>query len=189
MNSTTLLANNILSLLTLVAFVASVVVLVCLFASFINSAFKQRFLKNGVVAFFGKNALVAMFLITVFGFLGSNFYSMYAGFVPCVLCIWQRFFFFPQFFILGLALWRKNDTNILPYSILLSMVGGVIALYHYYGQILNPSSLPCEADKVASACAYIPFLSYGFITIPFMSLVAFMSLLALGLLGVMYRRR
>ena len=112
--------------------------------------------------------------------LVSLTYADIIGFEPCKLCWVQRIFLYPQAIILGLALWKKTkDAGI--YCLYLSVIGGLIALYHFYGQSFNPSALPaCDAVGGVS-CAVRFFVEFGYITIPMMSLTAF-SLIIVSLL-------
>src|SRR3989344_5990262 len=47
-----------------------------------------------------------------------------------VLCWWQRIFLYPQVFLLGFAAHRK-DAGMAFYSIVLSGLGLLVALYHH----------------------------------------------------------
>ncbi|HRH26269.1 MAG TPA: disulfide bond formation protein B [Candidatus Paceibacterota bacterium] len=170
----------IANILTLVALIGGGVAL-------FNARFRVAFFGNSVVSFIAKYSVFTMFIVSIVTFFGSNFYSTIAGYVPCILCVWQRFFMFPQFFMLTLASIRR-DSGVIKYIVLLSVIGGVIAVWHYYGQVLVPSALPCDAITTAAACAYIPFLVFGFITIPYMSLSAFMAQIAIGVLYYAYRK-
>jgi disulfide bond formation protein DsbB len=168
------------NILTLVALIGGGVAL-------FNARFRVAFFSNKVVSFLGRHSLLLMFIVSIVTFFGSNFYSTIAGYTPCILCVWQRFFMFPQFFMLALAS-IKGDKGVIKYIVLLSVIGGVIAAWHYYGQILVPSALPCDAITTAAACAYVPFLVFGFITIPYMSLSAFLAQISIGVLYYAYRK-
>ena len=115
------------------------------------------------------------FLVAITSTVVSLVYSNVVGFAPCELCWIQRIFLYPQTLILGLALWKKTrDADL--YCLALSVIGGLIALYHFYGQSFNPNALPaCDATGAAS-CAVRFFVEFGYITIPLMSLTAFASI-------------
>src|SRR3989344_8562790 len=83
---------------------------------------------------------IAVFLSFAGSFL-TLYYSEVLGIPPCDLCWWQRIFLYPQIFLLGMALW-KRDSYIAEYSIVLSLIGGGFALYHHALQMF-PNSLPC----------------------------------------------
>jgi disulfide bond formation protein DsbB len=129
-----------------------------------------------------QNALILAFFISLFATAGSLFLSEIAHFTPCKLCWFQRIFMYPQVLILGIAAF-KNDINVKQYVLPMSVIGVGIAIYHYLLQ-MSPLPLPCT-DEVAS-CAAKQFAQYGYMTIPFMSLVAFALII---ILMVFVRRR
>ncbi|WP_078549333.1 disulfide oxidoreductase [Litchfieldia alkalitelluris] len=103
--------------------------------------------------------------------LGSLYFSEILLFIPCELCWYQRIFMYPLVIITAISIIKKtHDTAI--YTFVLSIIGGFISLYHYSIQkvpFLNENSpscglVPCNTD-------YINWL--GFITIPFLALIAF----------------
>lgn len=80
---------------------------------------------------------------------------------------------YPQVILLGIAAY-KNDRQIIPYVLPLSVIGGLISIYHYSEQKIPGLAklLPC---KIGVPCN-VDYLGHGwlgFITIPFMALVAF----------------
>jgi len=108
----------------------------------------------------------------------AAYYSGVLGFEPCPLCWWQRIFLFPQVVLFALALW-KRDRGIAYYSIVLSIIGGAIALYHHALQIFGEGTLPCPATGVS--CAQRIIFEFGYVTFPLMaaSLFAFIIVLML----------
>lgn len=103
--------------------------------------------------------------------VGSLFFSEVWHLPPCTLCWYQRIFMYPLVLILGIGIVRK-DKNIPFYVLPLSAIGLIIAAFHnllYYG-ILPEAAAPCTAGV---SCTTKFFAWFGFITIPFLSLVAF----------------
>ncbi|KPC73767.1 hypothetical protein ADL26_11885 [Thermoactinomyces vulgaris] len=102
---------------------------------------------------------------------GSLYFSEVLGFIPCTLCWYQRILMYPQVILLGIASYR-NDHRIIPYVLPLSVLGGGVSLWHYLEQKVPgfATILPCRVG-VPCAQAYIDW--FGFITIPFLALVAF----------------
>ncbi|OGZ94867.1 MAG: hypothetical protein A3H69_03010 [Candidatus Sungbacteria bacterium RIFCSPLOWO2_02_FULL_47_9] len=128
--------------------------------------------------FFGTWALSLSFLIALGALAASLFYSEYAGFEPCTLCWYQRIFIYPQVFLLGLGLYKK-DASILRYTIWLSVVGAIIAGYHSLLQFGFVPALPCSAAVVSCTQRFVSL--YGYITIPVMSFAAFVLSVCLAL--------
>lgn len=120
---------------------------------------------------FKKYAVLIAWVITIFATAGSLFYSEILKLPPCVLCWYQRIFMYPLVLIIGVGMVKKD--KIMPlYVLIMSGLGGAIALFHY---LLQMGIIP---DKVAPCVQGISCTSrlieyFGFITIPFMSLVAF----------------
>ncbi|RTE07185.1 disulfide oxidoreductase [Paenibacillus whitsoniae] len=110
-------------------------------------------------------------IIAVIALGGSLFFSEVMLFEPCKLCWFQRICMYPLAPLLGVAAYR-NDRGIIPYARLLSVVGMCFSLFHYLEQKVPAMSkvLPCTVGVPCSG-QYINWL--GFITIPFLALVAF----------------
>ena len=110
-------------------------------------------------------------VVSIFAFLGSLFFSDVMKLVPCKLCWLQRICMYPQVFILGVALIIKDKK--VPYYVLpLTTIGWVIAFYHVllYNKILPEAVGFCEAG-ISCTTKYVSY--FGFLSIPMMSLIAF----------------
>lgn len=68
----------------------------------------------------------------------------------------------------------KNDNGVKKYIVPLAVVGALIAAYHILVQIF-PQALECS-DEVAK-CSAVEFAQFGYITIPVMSLSAFLLII------------
>lgn len=117
-------------------------------------------------------AIIAMF--------GSLYFSEIRQYEPCELCWYQRILMYPFTIILGMAIVRK-DYRISLYSMVLSAIGAIISLYHYSLQ-----KVPFMADN-ADTCGRVPCTGqyinwFGFITIPFLALTAFIIIFSMSLL-------
>lgn len=123
----------------------------------------------------GKYGLLFSFIVAATATLGSLFYSEIAGFEPCKLCWFQRIFMYPQSILLGMAFWKK-DKNIVNYGIVLSGLGALIALYHYLLQLGLVPSIDCSAIGYSVSCSQRFVMNFGYITIPMMSLTAFLMI-------------
>lgn len=121
----------------------------------------------------GDNAMGIGLIIATMATVSSLFLSEVAGFPPCKLCWYQRIFMYPQVIVLGVGL-LYNDLKARLIALILSIIGVLIAVYHILVQFF-PASFKCS-DEVAN-CALKSFTYYGFITIPVMSLVAFLAII------------
>jgi len=156
-----LIVDFVTELLSILTLIGDVLLIFLIYRIVIKKDFKNNFLN--------KNTLLFAFVIALIATLGSLFYSEIAGYIPCKLCWYQRIFMYPLPILLGIALFKK-DNKISSYAIPLSIIGGIISIYHYSTQILNNSAI-CSAESVT--CASKIFFSYGYITIPIMALTAF----------------
>lgn len=110
-------------------------------------------------------------LVATISMLGSLFFSEVMKFPPCVLCWYQRICMYPLvvIFIVGMFPVSKS---VVKFSLPLVLIGWVIAFYHnlLYYKILPESAAPCVQGF---SCTSVHIEWLGFITIPFLSLVAF----------------
>jgi len=73
-------------------------------------------------------------------------------------------------------LW-KRDRQVSDYSLGLSIPGALVAGYHYYGQMVDSRVLACRPGETISPCAQRFVFEFGYVTIPMMSLTAFVALI------------
>lgn len=104
--------------------------------------------------------------------LGSLYFSEIRHLPPCQLCWYQRIFMYPIALILGVAIIRR-DKNVAYYVLPLSVLGAGFALYHYLLQMTHIfDTIPISCGAFGS-CSQIQTIYLGFVTIPFLSLTAF----------------
>ncbi|WP_240666590.1 disulfide oxidoreductase [Longirhabdus pacifica] len=126
-------------------------------------------------------ALYGAWIISVIATGGSLYFSEVLGYMPCQLCWYQRILMYPLVVILGIAAYESNF-NIKKYVLPLSILGFGIGVFHYLEQKvpgfaeIKPctNGIPCNLE-------YINW--FGFITIPFLSLVAFFLISVLLILS------
>jgi len=119
----------------------------------------------------GKNSHYIAFAVALTAMLSSLYFSEVLHYPPCVLCWYQRIFMYPLVGILGIGIYFK-DKYLYHNVLLLSSVGLLISLYHnlLYYKILPEAAAPCLLG-VSCTTKFIEW--FGFITIPFLSSVAF----------------
>ncbi len=127
-----------------------------------------------IVDFFGKNAILFSFVVTIAAILGSLYYSEIVGFEPCGLCWIQRIFIYPQAIILGIALLKK-DKGVADYCIALSVIGGLFSAYHQYIQFGGHEFFACSSE--GTSCAQRLVWEFGYVTIPMMTLTLFLMII------------
>ncbi len=107
--------------------------------------------------------------------LGSLFLGEVMKLPPCTLCWYQRVCLFPLAFVLPAGILLR-DGNLSWYALPLTVAGLGIALYHnlvYYGVV--PEELTPCTQGVSCSDRQIDWL--GFVSIPLMSLAAFLVIL------------
>ena len=122
-------------------------------------------------------SLYAAWLISLFATVGSLFFSEVMDFVPCSMCWYQRIFMYPVAVLLTIGIF-KGDGASAKYAFPLAAIGWLFAFYHnllMWG-IIPETAAPCRSG-IPCSTRYIDY--FGFVTIPFLSLLAFSVLVAL----------
>ncbi|WP_313236215.1 disulfide oxidoreductase [Sporosarcina ureae] len=115
--------------------------------------------------------LYVAWVVSLVAMFGSLYFSEIKGYIPCELCWYQRILMYPLTLLLGIATFQ-NDRTVKKYVLPLALIGGSISFMHYLEQKIpgfggiKPcvSGVPCNAE-------YINW--FGFVTIPFLALMAF----------------
>lgn len=123
-----------------------------------------------------KIALYVAWFQSLMALIGSLYYSEIRHFVPCTLCWYQRILIYPLVIIIAVGIVRK-DKKLYQYVLPFSVTGSLVALYQVLLQqgIIVSSAAPCSFG-VSCALGYTKY--FGFITIPMMSLAAFLLITA-----------
>lgn len=126
-----------------------------------------------------------IFLISATGVFASLYFSEILKLPPCSLCWYQRIFLYPLTLITIVDI-LKNRHKDYDLELIFSVIGFVIAAYHnliYFGIIedIVPCSqgVPCTARQIEW---------FGFITIPLLSLVGFLSIIVVILTNYFFKR-
>ncbi|MEO8510059.1 MAG: disulfide oxidoreductase [Chloroflexota bacterium] len=169
-----LVVTTFLALLVLVAAAGAIGLVVLSVASRGSEAAAS--LIDAMRATIGPAALWLAFLVALVATLGSLYLSESVGFVPCTLCWYQRIAMYPLVPLLGIAAVRR-DAGIRRYAVPLAAVGGLISAYHVALQRLP--GLPSGSCSLDVPCSAIYVERFGFVTIPVMALVGFISILVI----------
>ena len=136
-------------------------------------------------------ALPLAFMVAGFAMFGSLWFSEAANYNPCKLCWYQRIAMYSLAIVLLVALVRRwlaarrspagdpfaSQREITPHAVVLASVGTVVSTYHYLLE-WNPTweSNVCSLDV---PCTTIWFREFGFVSLPFMALCGFVSIIIL----------
>jgi len=146
-------------------------IFVCLFAITVAYlSYKKGMFKYA--KYLGDYIFPLGFFVSFGGMFLTLFYSQVLGYEPCDLCWYQRIFLYPLVFMFAYA-WFKKDRGVLPYALILSIVGFIIAFYHHLLQMGYDVMKPCSSAPFAVDCSTPSFIEFGFVTFPFMAIVLF----------------
>ena len=141
---------------------------------------------QNVVNKIAKYALYIAFIQAWLATLGSLFYSQIIGLVPCVLCWYQRIFMYPLVILLTVAIVRK-DKNIPYYVLPMTIIGALIAAYQYLLQMTPLGAVELTKCDLTNPCSKIDAIYLGFVTIPLMSLAAFLVISIMMIILINFR--
>ena len=117
----------------------------------------------------------AAFVVASVGMLMSVFFSEVMKLPPCTLCWYQRICLFPLVPVFAVGIVRR-DPGVVHYALPLVVVGLGISIYHnllYYGVVPETLS-PCSQGV---SCTEVQLEWLGFVTIPLLALLGFLTLL------------
>lgn len=121
-------------------------------------------------------------LIAIVGMLSSLYFSQIKHLIPCELCWYQRILMYPLVAIIGVGLSRKQYSEIPYYVLPFSVIGSFVALYHVLlEQSIVPDTASCSG---LVACSQIQLELFNFLTIPMMSLLGFLTITILMIMGI-----
>jgi disulfide bond formation protein DsbB len=128
-----------------------------------------------------------VFIVSLLAVLMSLYFSDVLGYAPCVLCWYQRILMYPLVLISVVAIIFK-DQKVYRYILPLSLIGTLVALFHnlLYWKIIPESAAPC-LNGISCTAKYLQLA--GFVTIPFLSLVAFILITVLTLIYRQYENK
>ncbi len=109
--------------------------------------------------------------IALLSMLLSLYLSDVLHFLPCVLCWWTRILMYPLVAVIGVGILRR-EWQWVYYVLPLTLVGNALTAYHSLLQwgIIPEALAPCT-NGIPCTTKYLDF--FGFVTIPFLGLLAF----------------
>lgn len=116
--------------------------------------------------------ILSAYTVSMIATLGSLYFSDVAGYNPCKLCWYQRIFMYPQPILYLVAL-VNQDKKIRDYSLVLSVLGALLAGYHYLLQIGVITTTACSTVGFSVSCSENFGTTFGYVTIPMMAFAAF----------------
>lgn len=153
--------NQLFSFGSLFVFVISLI-------SFLGYKLKKD---NKITDFVSRNKILSVALLSTTAVIGSLTYSIGLGFTPCLLCWYQRIFMFPIALLSLVSIsFNKKIDDLFIWALIL--VGFGFSLYHVFITYTGISPIPCPAE-ISCTVRYV--YEFGFMTIPLMSFLFFVS--------------
>lgn len=128
-----------------------------------------------------RSSLYIALLAAWIAMCGSLYFSEVIGFIPCTFCWYQRILMYPLTIVIAVGILRR-DRHLPLYVLPLSVVGIGVATYHY---LLQKTDLFSELStcQVGVPCSGVWINWLGFITIPFLALIAFFIITVMSIIA------
>jgi len=152
----------------------AILIILKIFILTILNLFNIKYPMKDVIS---KYRMEFLFIISLFGVVGSLLLSIYFKLAACELCWYQRVFLFAIPVITLIAL-IKNDIKAHVYVFWLSVIGFCFALYHTLLQsgLFVRDTVFCNPNSFID-CSIPSFVYFGFVTVPVISCAVFLLLL------------
>ena len=124
-------------------------------------------------------ALWIAFLVAGVSMAGSLYFSEVADFLPCRLCWFQRIAMYPLAVILLVAAIRR-DRAVRWYVVPVAAIGACVSLYHYVIEWNPELEVGDACAATGPTCSDVWFREFGFVTLSFMALCGFVSIIVLN---------
>jgi disulfide bond formation protein DsbB len=128
-----------------------------------------------------RNSLYIALATAWIAMMGSLYFSEVRGYVPCVLCWYQRILMYPLAGFIAIGLLCRDFR--LPYYVLpFSVLGFFVSTYHY---LLEKTDLfgGAAVCKQGVSCTTQWINWFGFVTIPFLALIGFLIITIMAVIA------
>jgi disulfide bond formation protein DsbB len=112
---------------------------------------------------------------------GSLYLSEVAGYLPCVLCWYQRIAMYPLTIVLGVAALRR-DRAVWLTALPIAAIGSAVSVWHIAIERNPALGGPCDPT---APCSIRWVEELGFLTLPTMALIAYLAIIVLTLVARM----
>jgi disulfide bond formation protein DsbB len=170
--------NTGYAVLALVADALVLLIVIAFVISRASPAARERWgrLRDGITPF----ALQVAWIVAVLATFGSLYLQFGEQLNPCEFCWFQRICMYPLSLLLGIAAFRGDIQVAKRYFMGLAVVGAGLAVYHYQLERVPGEPTVCGT---AVPCNVAVINVFGFISVPFLSMAAFLLITALLLMA------
>jgi disulfide bond formation protein DsbB len=166
---------------TVIAFYGVLALVGIVILAWFGLIFVASFLSDGIHDGFARArhrlrpfSVTAAWAVATLATAGSLYFSEIAHYTPCILCWYQRIAMYPLVLILGIAAWRR-DLGIRVYAVPVAVVGAIISTYHYFLEWFP--QIDTGACSAGVPCTQVWFREFGFVSLPFLALIAFLLII------------
>lgn len=163
-------ATNFFLVLTLVADAVVVAALVLGAAALVSRRARDTWF--AAARFAGPQALLIAWIVAIVTTLGSLYYSLHAGFIPCELCWYQRIAMYPLVVVLGVG-WLRRDGKTWITAAPFVVIGAPLSLYHWLVERV-PAFAESSSCSIVAPCTAPYFEKLGFVTLAWMCMSSFL---------------
>jgi disulfide bond formation protein DsbB len=107
------------------------------------------------------------FLVALVATGGSLYFSESVGYIPCVLCWYQRIAMYPLVVLMLVAIVRRERV-VAPYAFFVALAGLAVSIYHYQLEWFPDQGSLCSLTA-SVPCHVVWFKHFGVATIPFLA--------------------
>ena len=159
---------NLTSAGIIALFILNIIFLILFFANKIKS---EKLLNKTNYEYF----IYTLIFVLGAGIVGANIQEVVYGDKPCILCWYQRVLIYPMFIIALSELYFKTRVAhklIAVFAFLTAAIGAYHYRFHYIRYVLKDLvSVPCSGNPLTPTCGEAGVVSFGFMTMPLMSVV------------------
>lgn len=125
--------------------------------------------------------------ILVVGIIGANIYQYSYGDEPCMFCWYQRVTIYGMFIVCLVELMKNTRVAhmfINAFAIITALTATYHYSFHFRKYVLDESALtmPCSANPLVASCESAKVVSFGFATMPMMSIIVAVTVILISLI-------
>jgi len=121
------------------------------------------------------------------GIVGANMYEYVYNDPPCMFCWYQRVTIYGMFLVCLVELVKRTRVAHMFVNVF-AIITALTATYHYSFHfrryVLGESELtmPCSSNPLVASCESAKVVSFGFATMPMMSIIVSLAIISISLL-------
>lgn len=149
--------------------------------------FTSTKIKNFLLGISYKKWIVLTTAILAVGIVGANMYEYVYNDPPCMFCWYQRVTIYGMFIVCLVEL-MKNTRVAHMFVSVFAGITALVATYHYSFHfrkyVLDESALtmPCSTNPLVASCESAKVVSFGFATMPMMSMIVAVTVILISLI-------